>query len=71
MDWKSKNSGAADAEIKIPSVENTELKDSPWSRSVYSLTCYAYCQGFFPCLTVQTSYIARVYFDKFCINLMH
>ena len=35
---------AADA-----SDENTELKGSPfkaWSRSVYSHTCYAYCQGF-------------------------
>ena len=31
--------GAADAEIKVPSGENTELKRSPckaWSRSVYS-----------------------------------
>ena len=45
--------GAAEAEIKVPSGENTELKHSPftaWSRSVYSHTCYAYCQGFFPCL---------------------
>ena len=44
--------GAADAEIKIPSGENTELKRSPfkaWSRSVYSHTCCAYCQGFLPC----------------------
>ena len=43
--------GAADAEIKVPSGENTELKRSPfkaWSRSVYSHTCYAYCQGFLP-----------------------
>ena len=43
--------GAADAEIKIPSGEKTELKRSPfkaWSRSVYSHTCYAYCQGFLP-----------------------
>ena len=42
--------GAADAEIKVPSGENTELKRSPfkaWSRSVFSHTCYAYCQGFF------------------------
>ena len=42
--------GAADAEIKVPSGDNTELKRSPfkaWSRSVYSHTCYAYCQGFF------------------------
>ena len=45
--------GAADAEIKVPSGENTELKRSPfkaWSMSVYSHTCYAYCQGFLPCL---------------------
>ena len=45
--------GAADAKIKIPSGENTELKRSPfkaWSRSVYRRTCYAYCQGFLPCL---------------------
>ena len=31
----------------------TELKRSPfkaWSRLVYSHTCYAYCQGFLPCL---------------------
>ena len=44
--------GAADDEIKFPSVEHTELKRSPfkaWSRSVYSHTCYAYCQGFLPC----------------------
>ena len=43
--------GAADAEIKVPSGENTEFKRSPfkaWSRSVYSHTCYAYCQGFLP-----------------------
>ena len=43
--------GAADAEIKVPSGENTELKRSPfkvWSRSVYSNTCYAYCQEFLP-----------------------
>ena len=41
--------GAADAEIKVPSEENTELKGSPfkaWSRSVYSQACYAFCQGF-------------------------
>ena len=41
--------GAADAEIKVPSGENTELTHSPFkalSRSVYSHTYYAYCQGF-------------------------
>ena len=43
--------GAADAEIKVPSGENTERKRSPFkarSRSVYSPACYAYCQGFLP-----------------------
>ena len=43
--------GAEDTEIKVPSVENTELKSSPfraWSRSVCSRTCYAYWQGFLP-----------------------
>ena len=44
---------AANAEIKVPSGENTELKRSPfiaWSGSVYSNTCYAYYQGYLPCL---------------------
>ena len=47
--------GAVDAEIKVPSVENTEIKRSPfkiWSRSVYRHMCYAYCQGFLPCLFI-------------------
>ena len=38
--FKAPQWGAADAEIKVPSGENTELKRSPfkaWSRSVYSL----------------------------------
>ena len=45
--------GAADAEIKVSSGENTELKRSPfkaWSRSVHCHACYAYCQGFLSCL---------------------
>ena len=45
--------GAADAEIRVSSGENTELKHSPfkgWSRSVYRHICYDYCQGFLPCL---------------------
>ena len=36
---------------QVPSGENTEFKRSPfkaWSRSVYSNTCYAYCQRFLP-----------------------
>ena len=44
--------GAADAEIKVPSDENTEFKGSAfkaWSRSVYCNACYAYCQEFLPC----------------------
>ena len=43
--------GAADAEIKVPSVENTEFKSSPFkigSGSVYSHTCYTYCKVFLP-----------------------
>ena len=45
--------GAADAEIKVPSGENTELKRSAFkagSRSVYIHTCYAYCHEFLSCL---------------------
>ena len=52
--------GAADTEIKVPSGENTELKRSPfqaWSRSVYSHTCYAYCQGILPCLFLPFQFI--------------
>ena len=43
--------GAADAEIKVPSDENTELKSSlfkAWSRTVYSHAYYGYFQGFLP-----------------------
>ena len=49
--------GAADAEIKVPSRENTELKRSPFkarNRSVYSHTWYAYCQGFLSFLLIST-----------------
>ena len=58
--------GAADAEIKVPSGENTERKRSPckaWSRSVYSHTCYAYCQGFLPCLYLPFRSI-QLHFSK-------
>ena len=40
---------SVDAEIEVPSGENTELKQylfKAWCRSVYSHTCYTYCQGF-------------------------
>ena len=59
--------GAVDAEIKVPSGENTELKRSPfiaWSRSVYSHMCYAYCQGFLPCLFLPFKSIHLHFFPK-------
>ena len=59
--------GAADAGIKVPSGENTELKRSPfeaWSRSVYSHTCYAYCQGFLPCLFLPFRSIYLHFYPK-------
>ena len=59
--------GAADAEIKVPSGENTELKHSPFkarSRSVYSHACYAYCQGFLPCLFLHFRSIQLLFFSK-------
>ena len=65
--------GAADAEIKVPSGENTELRRSPFkafSRSVYSHTCYTYCQGFFPCLFLPFWSIHLHFFQnlsQFCV----
>ena len=59
--------GAADAEIKVPSGENTELKCSPfkaWSRSVYDHTCYAYCQGFLPCFSLPFRSIHQHFFQN-------
>ena len=59
--------GAADAEIKVPFGENTELKRSPfiaWSRSVYSHTCYAYCQGFLSCLFLPFQSIHLHFFQN-------
>ena len=62
--------GAADAEIKVPYGENTELKRSPfkaWSRSVYSHTFYAYCQGFLPFLFLPFRSIHLLFFfSKTC-----
>ena len=58
--------GAADAEIKVSSGENTELKRSPfktWSRSAYSPTCYGYCQGFLPCLLLPFRSIHQHFFQ--------
>ena len=59
--------GAADAEIKVSSGANTELKRSPfqvWSRPLYSHTCYAYCQGFLPCLFLPLRSIHLHFFQK-------
>ena len=60
--------GAADAEIKVSSGEDTELKRSPfkaWSRSVYSHTCYAFCQGFLSCLFLHFGSIHLHFFKNF------
>ena len=65
--------GAADAEIKVPSGENIERKRSPfeaWSRSVYSHTFYAYCQGFLPSLFLPFQSIHLHFFQnlsRFCL----
>ena len=66
--------GAADAEIKVSSGENTELKGSPfktWSRSVYSHTCYAYCQGYLPRLKVPFRSIHVHFFSKTSPDFFH
>ena len=57
---------AVDAEIKVPSGENTELKRSPfkaWSRSVYSYIFYAYREGFLPCLILHFQSIHLHFFQ--------
>ena len=58
---------AEDAEIKVPSGENTELKRSPfkaWSSSVYSHTCCAYCQRFLACLFLLFRSVHLHYFQN-------
>ena len=60
--------GAVDAEIKVPSDENTELKGSPfkaWSRSVHSHTCYAYCQRVLLWLFLHFQSIHLHFFQNF------
>ena len=57
------------AEIKVPSVGDTELEGSPfkiWGRSVYSHTCYAYCQGFLPANFYPSGPFACI-FSKFLL----
>ena len=66
--------GAADTESKAPSGENTEPKRSPfkaWSKSVYSHTCYAYCQGFLPCLFQRFWSIQVHFFPKPLLNFSY
>ena len=51
------HSGELRMQKLVLSSENTELKRSPftaWSRSVYSHTCYAYCQGVLSFLLIST-----------------
>ena len=65
--WYTPQWGAADAEIKVPSGENTEFERSPfiaWSRSIYSHTCYAYCQGFLPRLLLPFQSIHLHFFQN-------
>ena len=59
--------GAADAEIKVPSDENTEPNRSPfkaWSRSVYGHTCYTYFQGFLSSLFLPFQSIHLHFFQN-------
>ena len=59
--------GAAEAGTKVPSGENTELKRSSfkvWRRSVFSHTCYAYCQGFLPGLSLPFRSIHLHFFQN-------
>ena len=59
--------GAADAEIKVPSDENTELKGSPfkaWSRPVYCHACCAYCHGFLSCYFLPSGPFTCIFFQN-------
>ena len=67
LEIESPQWGAADAEIKVPSGENTELKRSPfqaWSKSIYSHACYAYCHGFLSCLFLHFRSIHLHFFQN-------
>ena len=59
--------GTADAESKVPSVENTELRCSPFkalSRSIYSHTCCTYSQGFLPCYFYSSGQFTCIFSKK-------
>ena len=52
--------------LKSHLVRTQELNRSPfkaWSRSAYGHTCYAYCQGFLPCLFLPFQSI-QLHFSK-------
>ena len=64
--------GAADAEIKVPSGENTDLKRVPfkaWSRSVHSHTCYALLPGISSSLisTLPVQNLSRFFFPVLAV----
>ena len=49
----SKLSSSGELRMQKLKSQLVNVKRSPfkaWSRSIYSQTCYAYCQGFLPCL---------------------
>ena len=57
----------ADAEIKVPSVENPKLDGSPfigWSTSVYCHAYHAYCQGILPCYSLPSRFIDLHFFQN-------
>ena len=63
----SQQSDTADAEIRDPSLENPELKDSPfktWSRSEHSPACFAYRQECLPCQFLSSWSIHLHFFPK-------
>ena len=70
--FKNPQWAAADAEMKVPSGKNTELIHSPfqaWSRSVYSNTCYPYCQEFLSYLFLPFRSNHLHFFSKTSPNL--
>ena len=59
--------GTADAEIKVPFVENLKLSGSPFiarNMSVSCHACHAYCQGFLPCYSLPSRFIDLHFFQN-------
>ena len=66
-------SGTADAEIKVPSVENLELTMfffKAWMRSDYSHACLAHCQEFLPLFHFLLSRSIHLHFCFFKIPFL-